>query len=100
MLRKTFVIVALFGLVPVGAAQQAIVACETQREIGQVIGSGGDITPQGCRKMTISVLESEGRQLCLIDFSGEGEGIVDQLRKAAVSEQWWVRCEELQAAAR
>ncbi len=87
------------GATSIAQAQQSIMACESQPELEQVWNSNGEITPDGCREVTVSVLESDGERLCLLDLrSGEG-GLLDNLREVAVSEEWWVRCADLTAAA-
>lgn len=78
-------------------AQHTIPACQSQQELEQVLASDGNIMPQGCRSVTISSLESEGQRLCLLDLSTVGDGVLEQLRDAAVNQQWWVRCEDLSA---
>lgn len=87
------------GGVTVAQAQQTITACESQPELEQVWNSNGEIRPDGCREVTVSVLESDGERLCLLDLrSGEG-GLFNELREVAVSEEWWVRCADFLAAA-
>lgn len=81
------------------ADMSGVAVCEDQQGLEQVIGSNGDIMPDGCRRLTISVLEDGGERLCLLDFSSREEGFVDQLRDAAFSDRWWVRCDALGSAA-
>ena len=75
--------------------QETVTACPSQQGLEQVIGSNGQITPDDCRQVRISSLESDGERLCLVDLSGEDDGLVDQLREAATTERWWMRCEDL-----
>jgi hypothetical protein len=91
--------ILLLATAAVGA-QDAVIACQEQAQLEQVHASDGDIMPEGCRKVTVSVLEDDGERLCLVDFAGTGEGLVDQLREATVTERWWMRCEDLLQAAR
>jgi len=78
--------------------QDVLTACSSQQELEQVMSSNGSIVPDGCRAATVSSLTSNGEQLCLLDLSSSQDGVLDQLREAAVSQQWWVRCEDLLAA--
>ena len=75
--------------------QETVTACPSQQGLEQVVGSNGQITPDDCRQVRISSLESNGERLCLVDLSGEDDGLVDQLREAATTERWWMRCEDL-----
>lgn len=96
--RATLALALLLTSVPAGA-QESVPACQSQQELEQVVASDGRITPDGCRSLAITVLESDGQRLCLLDLSSDDEGIVDQLREAALPERWWVRCDELSQAA-
>lgn len=93
-----------FGLLLLGTAgagaQEPLIACQEQSELEQVQASNGDIMPDSCREVSVSVLEGDGERLCLVDFSGSEEGFIDQLREAALSERWWMNCEDLGAATR
>lgn len=82
------------------AAQEPVAVCQEQSELEQVLGSGGDIMPDGCRGLAVSVLEQDGERLCLLDFTETDGGFLGQLREAAVAEAWWVRCENLETALR
>ncbi|MCT7377308.1 hypothetical protein [Chelativorans salis] len=100
-MRMTLLGIACIIAIPVAAtAQESIPACQDQQQLEQVLGSNGDIMPEGCRNVNISVLESNGERLCLVDLSGSDEGIVEQLREAAVEQRWWIRCEDIEAAVR
>ncbi|MEN2977612.1 hypothetical protein P7L78_00490 (plasmid) [Tistrella bauzanensis] len=74
-------------------------ACPTRDALERSMDSPSGVVPEGCRAVTVNVLESRGERLCLIEF-GEGDGgVLDALRDAATRSQWWVRCEALAAAA-
>lgn len=73
------------------------IACPSQQELEQVIGSDGQILPEGCTLIDVSRLRSDGEALCLIDFSLD-QGFLGRLRDAAFPSQWWVRCADLEAA--
>jgi hypothetical protein len=107
MHRISVFLVALAGFTLPAAAQDAagagpepLIACQSQQALQQVIGSQGSIMPDGCRNVSISVLQSNGERLCLVDLSEGGEGVLDQLRDVAVNQEWWIRCDDLAAAAR
>lgn len=93
-----------FGILLLGtagvSAQESLIACQEQSQLEQVSASNGDIMPEGCREVTVSVLDGDGDRLCLVDFTGTGEGLIDQLREAAVTERWWLHCEDLLTSAR
>lgn len=91
-------IAALFMSFPAAVAQESIPMCESQQELEQVLGSSGQIMPDGCRNVAVSELEQDGQRLCLLDFSTGDEGFVDQLRDVAVSQQWWAACEDIAAS--
>ncbi|MDZ5697549.1 hypothetical protein [Chelativorans sp. M5D2P16] len=95
-----FGIVALAMTSAAAVAQGSIPACPEQQQLEQVLGSNGDIMPEGCRNVNISVLESDGDRLCMVDLSGSGEGVVEQLREAAVDQRWWMRCQDVEEAMR
>ena len=100
MPRTTVLTSILLVLAMSGAtAQEPTIACQTQQELEQVIASGGQIMPDGCRSMSITPLETDEAHLCMLDFTAGDEGIVSQLREVAVNEQWWVSCADLEAAA-
>jgi hypothetical protein len=88
------------GGVTAAQAQQSITACESQPALEQVWNSNGQIRPDGCRDVTLSVLESDGERLCLLDLRSSEGGLLNELREVAVSEEWWVRCADIAAAAR
>lgn len=93
-------VAGLLGMSAVAVAQEGIPACQEQQQLEQVLGSDGEIMPEGCRRMNISVLESDGERLCLVDLSGADEGIVERLQEVAVEQRWWVPCEDIGAAVR
>lgn len=98
---RTAIIVAA-ALVPAvpALAQENFPACQSQRALEQILDSNGSYVPDECRNLSISVVEQDDRRLCVIDFSGVGEGVLGALRDAALPEQWWVRCDQLEESAR
>lgn len=102
MLATASLCIGLFGVqAPSIAQEQAVFSvCESQQELEQVISSGGSILPSGCRSASVSNLGNDGEALCLLDLSSSDDGVLNQIRDAAVSQQWWVRCADLTAAGR
>ncbi|UUP19844.1 hypothetical protein [Nitratireductor thuwali] len=97
------ILLAVVGFVAVPAAataQEGIPACQDQQNLEQVLGSNGEIMPEDCREATISVLETDGDRLCLVDLSGESEGIVGEIRDVAVEQRWWMSCQDIEEAVR
>lgn len=100
-MRTIFLAVAGFiAMAAAAMAQEGIPACQDQQKLEQVLGSDGEIMPEDCREATISVLEADGDRLCLVDLSGANEGIVGQIREAAVEQRWWMRCQDIEEALR
>lgn len=101
MLRPTLIAASAICLGYSAAnALQTVPVCESQRELGQLLGSDGQVMPGGCRYVTLSLLDSDGQRLCLLDLYTEGEGVVEQLRDAVISEQRWSHCSDLETAGR
>lgn len=82
-----------------GAIERPVVACPTQDELEQVVGSDGQIRPDGCTTLQVNALSTERGDICLIDF-GLDEGFLGRIRDAAFPTQWWVKCEDLAANVR
>jgi hypothetical protein len=78
-------------------AEDAIVACESQQEIEQVLQSDGDLMPDGCRFLTVTRVDSGAGELCVLDFEDPDPGIVGELTEAVTPTQWWVACAEFEA---
>lgn len=100
MNRSMMIALMVLGSTTTAAtAQEAVIACQSQQELEQVIASDGRILPDGCRNVSITPLDNGGERLCLMDFAGDDDGIVSQLREVAVNEAWWVRCADLNMGA-
>jgi hypothetical protein len=92
------VTLAILALPAAAAAQtpQGFIACQSQQELEQLLASDGDFTPDGCRNVAVTSLESEHGNICVMDFQpGEDGGVLDRLTDAALPTQWWVSCAEL-----
>ncbi|MEX2629191.1 MAG: hypothetical protein WD341_04570 [Tistlia sp.] len=103
-MTRTASLAALAALLPLAfagtaSAQESFPACQTQQALEQVMASDGSLMPDDCRELTVTEVRSDSGRLCVIDFAGAGEGVLQQLRDAALPEQWWVRCDRLEQAA-
>lgn len=78
---------------------QIFPACQTQQDLEQILNSDGQLMPDGCRDLSVTPVRSENGTLCVIDFSGESQGVLQNLRDAALPDQWWVQCDSLTANA-
>ncbi len=77
-------------------AQESFPACESQRELEQVIQSGGELMPEGCRIVTITPVDTPAGELCALEFEEEEPGIVGAIAEAAVPTRWWVACADIE----
>ncbi|WIJ23517.1 hypothetical protein [Devosia sp. RR2S18] len=96
-------LLALLPVLAVGStlpaqAQEAVYACSSQQELEQTIASDGSILPENCSTLTVTSLESQGESLCLLQLEASEEDLLGSLRDAALSSEWWVRCDALGAA--
>ncbi|NYZ10930.1 hypothetical protein HL658_00085 [Azospirillum sp. RWY-5-1] len=76
-------------------AQTQIPVCGTQEQLEQLIRDQGRIIPDGCRKVSITAVESQSGPLCAIDTAASDPGIIGSLRQAATDTRWWTACENL-----
>lgn len=75
---------------------RSIAACPSQRDLEQVLGSGGRYMPDACRRLAVTPVETSGQRLCVLDFkSGAEPGLLDRLADATIPTQWWVDCRDL-----
>ena len=86
---------ALAGLAPATAQNTSMTACESQQEMEQVIQSDGDLMPDGCRTLTITSVDADTGELCVLDFEATDPGLLDALQEEVTTSQWWVDCAEL-----
>lgn len=99
MPRFRFLALAAFmmlGVIPFAHAQQSIIVCPSQQELEQVLQSDTEFVPEDCHELTIARVESAAGVLCVMDFQSRDPGMIDQLTEAAITTQWWVRCDDLQ----
>ena len=98
MLRRHAVIAIAFAVATPAIAQgeRSFTACPSQQKMEQVVGSQNRFNPEDCRKLTITRVQSGATELCVLDFAREADaGFLDQLKRAAVPQQWWVACDDL-----
>jgi pyrimidine operon attenuation protein/uracil phosphoribosyltransferase len=80
--------------IPVAAQVQTQV-CESQQSMEQVMETEGALAPDDCRPATITRLQRDTGDICVIDVSGADSGVVDELLAVARTDQWWIACEDL-----
>lgn len=80
------------------ATDSQVFACSSQQELEQTMQSDGAIVPDGCRTVSVGTLDSDGRELCLLNFAAGEEDLLGQLQEAALPSEWWVECDALAAA--
>lgn len=99
MLERTAAFGSLAGIMVcisgMAFAQSPPIACENQQSLEQALASDGGIMPDDCRPISIERLNSDGRDLCLVDLSQPDDGLIGSLREAAAPVEWWVTCEAL-----
>ncbi len=61
----------------------------------QVIQSDGDLMPDGCRTLTITSMDADAGELCVLNFEAADPGLLDSLQEEVTTTQWWVDCAEL-----
>ncbi len=70
-------------------------ACESQQDLEQVVQSDGDLMPDGCGTLTITSVDADAGELCVLDFEAADPGMLDALQEEVTTSQWWVDCAEL-----
>ena len=86
---------ALSAIAPAAAQETTLTACESQQEMEQVIQSDGDLMPDGCQTLTITSVETDAAELCVLNFEAADPGVLDALQEEVTTTQWWVDCAEL-----
>lgn len=86
---------ALSAISPATGQETSMTACESQQEMEQVIQSDGDLMPDGCRTLTITSVDADTGELCVLDFEAADPGMLDALQEEVTTTQWWVDCAEL-----
>ena len=61
-----------------------------------MIQSQSELMPEGCRKITITAVDTLAGELCVLDFEQEDPGVVGAITEAAVPTQWWIACADLE----
>lgn len=90
--------VLALGATPTAAQDAApIFACPTQETLEQTIDSAGDFVPDGCRAVNISVLDSDGERLCVLQLGETSGNVLQQLQDVVTEDELWVRCDLLAA---
>lgn len=76
-------------------AQTQIPVCGTQEQLEQLIRDQGRIMPEGCRKVTITTVESPVGRLCAVETASSDPGIIGSIRQATTDTRWWTDCGNL-----
>ncbi|MGE5270845.1 MAG: hypothetical protein ACM3JG_14355 [Thiohalocapsa sp.] len=82
---------------PTNSRVATVNACDSEQKQQQVLQSNGAYLPDGCRKITVTRLDSPAGALCLMDFAPGKQGILGEIRSAATNTQWWLPCSALHA---
>ncbi|MFC4167584.1 hypothetical protein [Teichococcus aestuarii] len=85
----------LASLSPARSAEPLrMTACPSREKTEQILQSGGNLNPDGCRTVTVTRVDSPAGPVCVMNF-GESQGIVGAITSAAVPTEWWTSCENL-----
>ena len=102
-MRNALVIAAAAGAASLAwmstASAESLPTCQSQSSLEQVIESNGKLQPDDCSTLTVTKIDTDNGELCVIDFAGAGDGVLNALRDAALPQKWWVRCNPLGEAA-
>lgn len=87
-----------FCAVPAWAQIQQLPAC-TSHDGAQLLmqGNAGGTLPDGCRRVTIRRLDTPAGAVCALEFGRQDGGVVDSLRDAVATTEWWTACANLKA---
>ncbi|MGE0224056.1 MAG: hypothetical protein AB7F35_26520 [Acetobacteraceae bacterium] len=78
-----------------GAEPRSVLACPTREQLEQVIQSNGAVTPDSCRRITITAVDSPAGSLCLMKFGANNNGIIGTLKDMAADTEWWTPCRNI-----
>ena len=88
----------MFAAVPAAAQDaEALYACPSQETLQQTIDSNNDFVPDGCRAVNVSVLDSDGQRLCVLQLGETAGNVLQQLQDVVTEDELWVRCDLLDA---
>jgi hypothetical protein len=87
--------ITLSPLVSWAAEPLQINVCPSREKAEQIVQSSGNLMPEGCRKVTITRVDSPAGPLCVMDFGQDGQGIIGTIKDAAITTQWWTPCSSL-----
>lgn len=76
-------------------AQDQITVCSSQEQLEQFIRDQGRILPEGCRRVTVTAVDSPAGRLCAVDTASSDPGIIGSIRQATTDTRWWTACENL-----
>ncbi len=67
-------------------------ACPTRDKAEQQQQSKGALTPDGCRTLTVTRVDSSAGAMCLIKFGDAPAGILGTITDAVTTTEWWTAC--------
>jgi hypothetical protein len=82
---------------PTNSRVATVKACNNEQNLKQVLQSNGAYAPEGCRKITVTRLDTPAGALCMMDFAPGKHGILGEIRSVAATTQWWLPCNNLHA---
>ena len=82
---------------PTNSRVATVKACNNEQNLKQVLQSNGAYAPDGCRRVTVTRLDTPAGALCMMDFAPGKQGIIGEIRSAATTTQWWLPCNQLHA---
>ncbi len=81
----------------VAAKPLQIQACPSRDKAEQLVQSNGNLSPDGCRTVTVTSVDSPAGAMCVVKFGDAKSGIVGQITSAVETTAWWMPCSNLHA---
>jgi hypothetical protein len=81
-------------------AQPTIVMCNSQQALEQVVNSNGQLTPDGCRNVSVTPVQNPNGRLCVLGFAPAQGGLLQKLSDSVMPDSWWVQCDKFEEVAR
>ena len=88
--------VSLFGLAK-AAEPLHIEVCPSRDKAEQARQSNGSLSPDGCRTVTVTRVDSPAGPMCAMKFGESKSGVIGQITSAVETTEWWTACSNLQA---
>ncbi|MBN8903689.1 MAG: hypothetical protein BGO51_11095 [Rhodospirillales bacterium 69-11] len=71
--------------------------CPTRDKAAQIVQSHGNLMPDGCRTVTVTRVDSPAGPICQVNMQQDTKGVLNALRDAVTTDQWWTACDNLSA---